>query len=163
MKILGIDPGSTRAGYGVIEFDKNHQVFISGGIIDIKSKDKNNRLAELEKGINKIIKKNGPDLVGIEKLYFVKNMKTALEVAQSRGVLILCCVKEKIPILEFTPLEIKQGITGWGGADKKSVELWVKKILKIENLKEVDDVFDALAIAIVTGYSFLNNKFQNQG
>lgn len=156
MIILGIDPGSTRAGYGVIDFFKNHILFIDGGIIKVDSKDKNKRLVELESSFEKVIKKHKPELAGIEKLYFVKNLKTGMEVAQSRGILMLLMAKQNIPIFEFTPLEVKQGITGYGTADKKAVEIMVKKTLKIKDLNQPDDVYDALAIAIITGYETRN-------
>lgn len=96
-------------------------------------------------------------MAGVEKLYFVKNMKTALEVAQSRGIIMMCLQERKIPIKEFTPLEIKQGVCGYGTADKQAVTKMVRTILKIKNLNEPDDVYDALATALITGYS-LNYK-----
>jgi crossover junction endodeoxyribonuclease RuvC len=153
MIILGVDPGSTRAGYGVIDFSRKQPKFIAGGILKVSSENKNQRLVELKNSFVPIIKKYSPDISGIERLYFVKNMKTALEVAQSRGVIIMCLQEGKIPIKEFTPLEIKQGICGYGRADKKAVEDMVRKILKIKDLKQPDDVYDALAIALMTGYS----------
>lgn len=149
MKIIGIDPGSTRVGYGVIEKKNNDLRFIRAGLLKISSKDKGERLLELEKSFSQLLKKEKPDLVILEKLYFVKNMKTALEVAQSRGVLTLTIIKYKIPLLEYTPLEIKQGVTGYGMADKKSVAKMVNKILKIKKISKYDDVSDALAAAIL--------------
>ncbi len=163
MIILGIDPGSTRAGYGVVNFSQkgtgNHE-FIDGGIIQVFSKDKNQRLVELKNSLIPIIKKFSPDIAGIEKLYFVRNMKTALEVAQSRGVIIMCLQENKIPIEEFTPLEVKQGICGYGNADKIAVAKMVKNILKIKDSNQLDDVYDALAIALISGYSTKNKKNQ---
>jgi crossover junction endodeoxyribonuclease RuvC len=160
MIILGIDPGSTRAGYGVIDFP-NHSSgaspkFIAGGILKVSSIDKSQRLVELRNSFVPVIKEYSPDIAGVEKLYFVKNMKTALEVAQSRGVIMMCIQDKKIPIKEFTPLEIKQGVCGYGTADKQGVMKMVKKLLKIGDLKEPDDVYDALAVALVTGYSLRN-------
>jgi crossover junction endodeoxyribonuclease RuvC len=152
MIILGIDPGSTKAGYGIIDFSKNNPKFIDGGIILVYSKDKNLRLVELEKSFEKIFSLHKPEIVGIEKLYFVRNQKTGLEVAQSRGVLLLSIAKRKLPIYEFTPNEIKQGITGYGSADKKAVTKMVQKILNIK-VKQPDDVYDALAIALMAGYA----------
>ncbi|MBN2197580.1 crossover junction endodeoxyribonuclease RuvC [Candidatus Wolfebacteria bacterium] len=160
MKILGIDPGSTRAGYGLIREVKNKLEFINAGILKINSKDKNQRLVELEKEFLKLIKKEKPDLAVMEKLYFMKNLKTALEVAQARGVLTLVISKYKIPLLEYTPLEIKQNITGYGLSDKKMVAETVVKILKIKNVSKYDDATDALAAAIL-GSIKINSKFQN--
>lgn len=151
MIILGIDPGSTRVGYGLIEKEKSVLKFIKAGLLDISSKDKNQRLAELEKSFSAILKKEKPDMVAMEKIFFMRNLKTALEVAQSRGVLTLLVTKYKIPLLEYSPLEIKQWITGHGMADKKSVARIVAKILKINKINQHDDVSDALAIAIVAG------------
>lgn len=155
MIILGVDPGSTRAGYGIINFDEKSQEvkYVAGGIIEVSSVNKNEQLVQLRNSLDKIIKKYNPKLSGIEKIYFNKNVKTAIEVAQARGVLIVCVQDKKIPIYEFTPSAIKQGLTGYGVADKKSVEKMVKRVLKIEDLHQPDDVYDALAVALVTGYS----------
>ncbi len=149
MKILGIDPGSTRAGYGLIKKEKGDLKFIGAGILKVSSKDKNQRLAELEKSFSLLLKKERPDLAVMEKLYFMRNLKTAIEVAQARGVLTLLIIKHKIPLLEYSPLEIKQNITGYGMADKKSVAKMVAKILKMETISRYDDATDALAAAIV--------------
>lgn len=148
MKILGIDPGSTRVGYGIIESEKNQIKFLGAGLLKIISKDKNQRLVELEKSFCDLIKKERPDLAVLEKIYFLKNLKTALEVTQSRGVLTLLITKYKIPLLEYTPLEIKQCITGYGLADKKIVARAVMKILGIKKISGYDDASDALAAAI---------------
>ncbi|HPW34141.1 MAG TPA: crossover junction endodeoxyribonuclease RuvC [Candidatus Paceibacterota bacterium] len=158
MKIIGIDPGSTRAGYGIIDFQGRLPVFIDAGILKISSLDKNERLLELYKSFQSIIKKYSLDAAGVEKLYFVKNIKTGIEVSQSRGVIILCLQEKKIPIKEYTPLEIKQGVCGYGGADKSAITKMVRSILKIEDLKQPDDVYDALGIALVTGYSMLTDQ-----
>ncbi|KKS82531.1 MAG: Crossover junction endodeoxyribonuclease RuvC [Candidatus Wolfebacteria bacterium GW2011_GWC1_43_10] len=160
MIILGIDPGSTRAGYGIIDFGPGIPRFVDGGIIKVSSQEKNIRLVELEEQFKKILRNRHLDAAGIERLYFVKNLKTGLEVAQSRGVLILCLSKKKIPLYEWTPSEVKQAVTGYGSADKKSVEKMIRVILKIEDLKQPDDVYDALAVALVTGYTILNPKLQ---
>lgn len=158
MKIIGIDPGSVRVGYGLIEKENGNLKFIKAGLLKIFSKDKNQRLIELEKSFSQLLKKEKPDLAILEKLYFMKNMKTALEVAQSRGILTLMLIKYKIPLLEYTPLEIKQAVTGYGLADKKSVAKMVAKILKIEKISKYDDVSDALAAAI-TGSNRKNYNF----
>ncbi len=149
MKILGIDPGSVRVGYGLIKKEGNDLKFLKAGILKIKSADKNQRLVELEKSFLEIIKKEKPDLAVLERLYFFKNHKTAIEVSQSRGVLTLLIVKNKISLLELTPLEIKKGITNHGFSDKKTVAGIVVKILKINGEKLIDDASDALAAAIV--------------
>lgn len=148
MKILGIDPGSTRVGYGLIKKDGSKLKFLKSGILKIVSKDKSQRLVELEESFFGLLKKEGPDLAVLEKLFFMRNLKTALEVAQSRGVLTLLIVKYKISLLEFTPLEIKQNVCGYGMADKKTVAKAVMKILNIKKIDGGDDAADALAAAI---------------
>ena len=149
MKILGIDPGSARAGYGLIEKQGRDLKLIKSGLLKISSKDKNMRLLELSKSFSSLLKKQRPDFVAIEKLFFMKNLKTALEVSQSRGVLILTATVQKIPIIELAPSEVKLNIAGLGNANKKLVADMVFKILKIKKLNILDDVSDAIAIAIV--------------
>jgi len=161
MKILGVDPGSTRVGYGIIKKESGDLKFIAAGLLKIFSKDKNQRLLELEKSFSQLLKKEKPDLAILEKLYFMRNLKTALEVAQSRGVLTLIITKYKIPLLEYTPLEIKLAVTGYGMADKKAVAKMVAKILKINKISKYDDVSDALAAAITGAQSLALNKLVN--
>ncbi len=155
MKIIGIDPGSTRAGYGVIEFNSRSIIFIDGGILSVTAHDQHQRLKELYEACNVILSKHRPDMAGMEKLFFAKNTKTATEVSQSRGVLALCMAQHNMPLYEFTPLEVKQGITGYGSADKKAVTRMVRGTIALPpSLQRVpDDVFDALAIALITGYT----------
>lgn len=157
MLILGLDPGSVRVGYGLIKKQGGELRFIKAGLLKISSKDKNQRLLELEKSFSELLKKQNPDLVVLEKLFFMKNLKTAVEVAQSRGVLTLIVAKYKIPLLEFSPTEIKIAATGYGRADKKAVAKMVERILGINKIKAVDDVSDALAAAI-TGANYQNYK-----
>ncbi|MFA7201745.1 MAG: crossover junction endodeoxyribonuclease RuvC [Candidatus Paceibacterota bacterium] len=161
MKILGIDPGSTRAGYAVIEYESLHKkpVLITAGILKTNSPDKNRLLAELFTSSTEIIKKYLPDIAGIETLRFAKNVTTGIEVAQSRGVLICTIVQHTIPLYEFSPLEIKQGITGYGNADKHSVIRAVQQTIDASScIGQPDDVFDAIAIALVTAYAYKNLK-----
>ncbi len=152
MKILGVDPGSTRVGCGLIKKEKGGLKLISAGLLKISSNNKNQRLLDLGKSFSQLLKKEKPDLAAMEKLYFFKNAKTAMEVAQSRGVLTFLIIKHKIPLLEYTPSEVKSGITGYGQADKKAVARMVAKILNIDKINECDDVTDALAIAIIAAY-----------
>lgn len=149
MKILGLDPGSTRVGYGLIKKERGNLTFVQSGLLKIASKDKNQRLLELEKSFSRLLKKEKPDLAALEKLYFVKNLKTGLEVAQSRGILTLLIIKHKIPLSEYTPSEIKSGLTGYGLADKKVILKNVLKILKLKKIQGGDDAADALAAAII--------------
>ncbi|MEE8131718.1 MAG: crossover junction endodeoxyribonuclease RuvC [Candidatus Paceibacterota bacterium] len=158
MKILGIDPGSTRVGYGLIKKDGSQFRFIKSGLLKIVSKDKSHRLLELEKSFRELLEKSKPDIVAIEKLYFVKNMKTGLEVAQSRGVLTLLTVQHKISLLEYTPSEVKLNVAGYGSADKKAVAKMVAKILKIDKISGPDDISDALAVALTAANNYKFDK-----
>lgn len=152
MKILGIDPGSTRVGYGLIEKEKNNLKFLRAGLLKISAESasggKNQRLLELENSFSQLLKKEKPDLVALEKLYFVKNLKTALEVSQSRGVLVLVILKNKLPLIEIAPSEAKLIVSGDGRASKKAVAKMVGYFLKINTAKQIDDITDALALAI---------------
>ncbi|MGB7957455.1 MAG: crossover junction endodeoxyribonuclease RuvC [Minisyncoccia bacterium] len=147
---LGIDPGSRRVGYGVVEKKKDNSLrFVAAGILKIEGTDDVAALAEIKKGITAIIKKYRPDTLGIEKLFFAKNQRTAMAVAQARGVLILAAAEAGVPIREYTPNEIKLGVTGYGLADKKAVLKMVRLLLGKNDLKVIDDASDALAGAIM--------------
>jgi len=148
VKILGIDPGSTRIGYGLIEAGGSKLKLIKSGLLKIESSNKEERLLELANSFEKIVEQERLDLVSIEKLFFVKNIKTGMDVAQSRGIIILICRQKKIAIVEYAPSEIKMNITGSGNADKKAVAKMVKMILKTDEITGPDDVYDAIAIAI---------------
>tara|TARA_B100001964_G_C13877885_1_gene441645 strand:+ start:158 stop:649 length:492 start_codon:yes stop_codon:yes gene_type:complete len=149
--ILGLDPGFADTGFGLLQKDKNGLQFIDAGSIQT-SRDKkfSERLVIIYQEIKKLIKKYKPDIVGIEKLYFARNVKTALDVAQARGVVILASEEYNIDIVEFSPVQVKQAVTSHGGANKKQVGLMVKTILKLKEVPQPDDAADALAIAIIT-------------
>lgn len=148
MIILGIDPGSARIGFGIISGTKKLEL-LDYGILKIKEKEPAKRLLEVSKELSKILKKYNPDVAGIEKIYFSKNVKTGIAVAQTRGAIILEIAKNGIPIKEFSPSEIKSAITGYGLADKKAVAKMAAKILNADKLTGFDDASDALAIAIM--------------
>jgi len=151
MVILGIDPGSNRIGYGIIKKDKILK-FIGCGVIGTDKKKPNEQILENAQKLSELIKKYQPTLVGIEKIYFSKNVKTGISVAQSRGALILEISKYNLPIKEYSPSEVKLAVTGYGLADKKAVSKMVAIILGINNdvFKGHDDAADALAVAITT-------------
>jgi len=149
MIALGIDPGTRRVGYGVVRKDGGVVAFIAAGLLDIKSSDDITALYEAKRDTDRLIKKYTPDIMGIEKLYFVKNQKTAIAVAQARGVILLSARERGIPVKEYAPNEVKLGIAGYGFADKKAVLKMVRLILGKHDLKIIDDASDALAIAIV--------------
>jgi len=150
MYILGIDPGSTLIGYGLIKkTSKNELEEITHGVLKITEKDLSQKIASLAKRLRALIKKTKPDLVGVEKLFFAKNKKTALEVAHARGVIMLIVLESRLPVVEYPPAEIKQAVTGYGSADKKMIQKMVSIILKTE-LHSDDNAADALAVAITT-------------
>ena len=152
MKILGIDPGTTRIGYGLIERGRELKL-LEYGVIEVRSKTEPNKLLELAKKLSGLIDALKPELAGVEKLYFAKNKKTALAVAQARGVILYLLLKKNILIQELRPGDVKIAVTGYGLAGKTAVKRMVKKILKIDDLEGYDDASDALAIAITTAYS----------
>ena len=145
MRILGIDPGTSRIGYGLIN-DRPLKL-IDYGVIEIKDKT-NTKFLTLSEKLEELINKSRPDAAAVEKIYFAKNQKTAIEVAQARGIILLSLLKNKIPVYEYTPQEIKLSVTNYGLADKKAVAKLVKLLLGINELKGYDDASDALAIAI---------------
>ncbi|MBU0707004.1 crossover junction endodeoxyribonuclease RuvC [Patescibacteria group bacterium] len=148
MIILGIDPGYARIGYGVLEKNLKSLSLIDSGIITT-SKDYSftDRLMKIQKDLDKLLKKHKPDLVAIEKLFFFKNAKTAFGVGQAWGVILLTVAKQKIPIVEQTPLQIKQSVTGYGQANKEQLHNMLKIIFKISSIPKPDDIADGIACA----------------
>ncbi|MCL4406342.1 MAG: crossover junction endodeoxyribonuclease RuvC [Patescibacteria group bacterium] len=149
LTILGIDPGSHRIGFGLVEKSGRDLCSKNYGTIEFRPGQTADRLALLEKEIEKLVKKNKPSAIAIEKLYFSKNRKTALSVAESRGVIMLAARKSGAPVLEYDPTTVKQRITGYGMSDKKAVLKMVKIFLRLKDFAGLDDASDALAIAIV--------------
>jgi crossover junction endodeoxyribonuclease RuvC len=151
MIILGIDPGTTRIGYGVIE-KKGKTTPVSYGTIELVFCEHGTHLHNLSKELQKIIQEHNPDYIGVEKLFFSKNKKTALTVAEARGVILLTALQNNIAIKQFSPTEIKSTITGWGKSDKKTVEKCVALSLGLSSVKGYDDASDALAVALRTSF-----------
>jgi crossover junction endodeoxyribonuclease RuvC len=153
MIILGIDPGTATTGFGVIEQSKKGLALLSYGCIKTFPIDSNEeRLNQIFNGMNKIIKEHNPDVFVIEQLFFFKNAKTAIPVSQARGVMLLSAVKKKIPIYEFTPLQVKMNIVGYGRASKIQIQKMVKILLNLKEIPRPDDAADALALAICYTY-----------
>ncbi|MFH1822274.1 MAG: crossover junction endodeoxyribonuclease RuvC [Patescibacteria group bacterium] len=148
--ILGIDPGIADTGYGIISKDKEgNLVCLSYGIIKTSAKmEMTRRLELINQGLDKIIKEHKPKLMAVEQLFFCRNVKTALAVGQARGVVLLTAKQNKVPIVEFTPLQVKQAVAAYGQASKMQVQKMVKLLLKMDELPKPDDAADALAIAI---------------
>ncbi len=150
MKIsLGIDPGTATTGYGVVKMEKNNLYCLDYGIIKTnKSLSPSYRLDMLGEELFAIIKKYHPDILSVEKVYFFKNLKTALPVSQAKGVIMMTASRENIPVKEFTPPEIKSSITGYGRADKLQVQKTIQILLNLKEIPHPDDAADALGAAI---------------
>ena len=148
MITLGIDPGTRRIGYGVVDSRGNSTRYLAAGLFKIEEKEDIPALEETKQEIDRLIATYQPDAVAVEKLFFSKNQKTAMAVAQARGVILLALKEQGVPIHEYTPNEVKMGVTGYGFADKKAVLKMVRLILNKQDLKVIDDASDALALAI---------------
>jgi len=149
MFILGIDPGKAKLGWGVVEVGTSDLKCIDYGVIETsKELDDPERLKIIFNEMNSLMKRFKPDALAVETLYFFKNRKTAMGVAQSRGVVLLAGARKNLPLYEFTPLQAKMAITGYGRAEKKQVQEMVKKLLYMKDIPKPDDAADALAMAI---------------
>lgn len=151
MIIIGIDPGIATTGYGVIKtIKKGTQIkCLDYGVIKTPSLlDVGERLKLINRDILKLINKYKPETMAIERLYFFKNAKTVMPVSQAKGVILFTIAKKKIPVYEFTPLQVKMTITGFGRAEKKQVQKMIKIIFKLKDVPKPDDAADALGIAI---------------
>lgn len=150
MIIVGFDPGLATLGYGVIKKEKkfNPEMVDYGIISTPKDLSLPDRLVMIEKGVKQIIEKFKPDEIAIEELFFAKNVKTGIAVAHARGVTLLTAIKECGKIFEYTPLQIKQALTGYGRADKNQIQQMVKTALRLKAVPKPDDAADALAVAL---------------
>jgi len=148
-RILGIDPGFGRVGFGIIEKRGSEWVHVVHGLIETSPKKTFvERILEIHETLQKIIIKYEPNRAAIEELFFYKNVTTAIQVGQARGVILLTLVQAGLTIDEFTPLEVKQSLTGYGRAEKGQIQKMVLMILKLKDKKIQDDAADALAIAL---------------
>lgn len=149
MRILGIDPGYAIVGYGVLDYQNNHfKVVDFGAIITPAGMEFNKRLEIIYDEMNLLIAKNKPDTLAIEKLFFNTNAKTVIDVGQARGVLLLAAQKNNLQVFEYTPLQVKQSVVGYGRAEKKQVQEMTKILLGLDKVPKPDDTADALAMAI---------------
>lgn len=165
MKILGIDPGTATVGFAILEKNKNckttqdkvFNVVDFGCIVTLPSCNAQERLLQIHDQVFALIKKHKPELISVESLYFFKNLKTVMPVSQAKGVILLAAAKKGIPIIEFTPLQVKMTIAGYGRAEKKQVQEMTKKLLDLsgfnmkENYRNKDDAADALGVAVCAG------------
>lgn len=157
MKILGIDPGMAIVGYGLIETQNDKpELLASGSIQTDKNLSDSKRLLEIFNDLAVIVEKYHPDCASVENLFFFKNQKTVIPVAEARGVILTVLEKYNIPTFSYTPMEVKQTLTGYGRAEKKEVEQMVKISLGTDALPKLDDTIDAIAIAICHARSIIN-------
>lgn len=161
MIILGIDPGTSRIGYAILKKENNSANLLACGCLEIRNKSQAERLSEIADLISKLSSKFQPQILAVEKLFFTKNAKTALSVAEARGVIINSANVLGLKILEFTPLEVKITVTGYGKAEKIQVQKMTCKILKLEKIPRPDDASDAIAIALTACYT--NPKLSTRG
>ncbi|MFH1225787.1 MAG: crossover junction endodeoxyribonuclease RuvC [bacterium] len=153
MIILGIDPGLADTGYGVLIKDRELKYLTHGSIKTKAGLAMADRLRIIYRELKSIIKKYSPEVIAVEKLFFCKNVKTALAVGQARGVILLTASQATLQLEEYTPLQVKQAVVGYGNADKQQVQAMVKTILNLKKIPEPDDAADALAIAICCAHS----------
>ncbi len=153
MRILGIDPGYAIVGWGILDYERAKFTIVDyGAITTDKDTPFGKRLVEIYEDLDYLIKRTHPEAISMEKLYFQTNVKTAIDVAQARGVLLLCAENNGIPVYEYTPLQVKQAVTGYGKANKKQVQEMTKNILELKSVPKPDDTADALAMAICHGH-----------
>ncbi len=164
MRILGIDPGIAIVGYGVVDKEGNSYKTIAYDAVTTRAHTPlPERLELVYNGVNEIIKQYKPDVMSIEELFFNNNAKTALTVGQARGVIILAAMQNNIPVYEYTPLQVKQALTGYGRASKTQIQQMMKSMLGLSAVPKPDDVADALAIAVCHGNSMRFNSIKQFG
>src|ERR1035437_8157297 len=160
MRILGIDPGIGRCGWGVVDAQNSKYKAQSFGCIETSPKKEiPDRLQEIYAGVSKIIKTYKPDALSIEELFFNTNAKTAFVVGQARGVILLAAAQENLEIAIYTPLQVKMSLTGYGRAEKSQIGKMVKTLLNLKEIPKPDDTADALAVALAHAFS---NKFKSK-
>lgn len=157
MRIIGIDPGMAIVGYCILDINSKENLLITSGSIQTNKKEsESSRLLEIHNDLSTLIEKYKPDVASIEKLFFFKNAKTVMPVAQARGVILMTCEQFKVPTYEYTPMVVKQTITGYGRASKEEVGQMVEMSIKYDKLPKLDDTIDAIAIALCHSRSILN-------
>lgn len=163
MKILGIDPGIGRCGWGIIRNEKGEMRNEKYGCIETSlNLPLERRLESLFDQITRIMNDEKPDAFAIEDLFFNTNAKTAMIVGQARGVILLAAVQKKLPIGIYTPLQVKIAVTGYGRAEKNQIGQMVKTLLKLDKLPKLDDTTDALAVAITHAFSAKQNEIRSK-
>lgn len=149
MRILGIDPGTGILGFGVIEVSRNKPQLVDAGVIRTPVRQADAlRLHTIFDELSQIIAATKPQIMSVEKLFFARNVTTAMSVAQARGVVLLCGQQAGLELFEYTPMQIKQAMTGYGRADKKQIQEMVRVLLGLQQVPKPDDAADALAAAL---------------
>jgi len=160
MRILGVDPGYAISGYAIVDYEGNKFKVIKYGVVRTPSKmQMQKRLNKLFNKYTEIIETYKPDHMAIEELFFNKNVKTAIAVGQARGVHIVAASQKSLPVYEYTPLQVKQGVVGYGRAEKAQVQEMVKLLLNLKTIPKPDDAADALAISICHAHT---NRFSDE-
>jgi crossover junction endodeoxyribonuclease RuvC len=148
-KVLGIDPGFGRIGWAIVEGNRSAQTLVEYGCIETNAKsDVPSRLLELSTKLTDIITKHQPEVGVVEELYFFKNQKTVMQVAQARGAIVVALKLAGLGVVSYTPLQVKQSVSGYGRADKHQVQEMVKRILHLKTIPQPDDAADAVAVAL---------------
>jgi crossover junction endodeoxyribonuclease RuvC len=164
MIVLGIDPGFARVGYGIIDYNKNkYRVIEYGSITTDADMQFSKRLNKIEKDLQSVCCKYEIDVASVEKLFFNTNIKTGIQVAEARGVILNTMENLNIEVCEYTPLQIKQALVGYGRADKLQIKSMVKSFLNLETMPKLDDTTDALAMAICHTHSYKMNDLLKKG
>ncbi|MCD6410721.1 crossover junction endodeoxyribonuclease RuvC [bacterium] len=161
MIILGIDPGTATTGYGLIRFSKKTgklSLIEYGCIYTTPNFSDAQRLNQTYKKLKQIVKKNKPDILAIESVFFFKNSKTAIKVSQTKGVILFWAAKNKIPVYEFSPLQVKLNIVGYGRAQKKQIQRMIQEMFQLKEIPKPDDAADAIAIAVCCSTIIKNQK-----
>lgn len=161
--VIGIDPGTAITGYGIVQEKENGELeWIAHGVVTTPSDwDDPKRLLELYQKLCEILSTYKPDCCAVEKLFFQKNVKTAISVGQGRGAALIAAAASELPVGEYTPLEVKQAVVGYGSADKQQVQQMVKVLLDLSEIPQPDDAADALAVAICHLHSTRRNQLLN--
>lgn len=161
LRVLGLDPGTATTGWAVIEEKGGKMLPVAfGHIATSKNLNESARIAKINRKLEKILKLHKPEEAAVEKLFFFKNKKTVIQISQSRGSLLLTLEKNKVKIASYTPLQVKQALTGYGRAEKRQMQLMAKNILNLKTIPSPDDVADAIAVAICHINSRKNNQFK---
>lgn len=148
MTILGLDPGIARLGYGVLVCERGTEHAVAYGVIATPTGELGPRLVSLRAQLQQLIVLHQPQRIVVEKLFFSKNVKTATAVGEARGVILLTCAEAGVSVVEVSPQEVKQAVTGYGAADKRQVQKMVQALLKLDVMPQPDDAADALAVAL---------------